>query len=420
LARQDDRARRRDRHDRVAGVDRDARPRLEESEARDIAARLYTLRDAPQVAPGSAMTLRSLAVLVLLTGCRTTAPAAAPRAAPPSAPSAVAASVPPARATFVYVSNEGSNDVTVIDAAIDEVVATIPVGKRPRGLRVSPDGRWLYVALSGSPRAPPGVDESTLPPADRAADGIGVVDVQARRLVRVLASGQDPESFDLALDGTRLYVSNEETATASVVDVALGEVVATVPVGDEPEGVRTSPDGRFVYVTSEGDDLVTVIDTTTNRPIAAIPTARRPRAVEFTLDGTLAFVTCELGAAVTVVDARGHRAIGAIPLGEGALPMGAALSPDGATLNVTTGRARAVAFLDVASRVVRRTVEDVGKRPWGIAVTPDGRKLFVANGPSNDVAVVDAVSGAVLKRIPAGELPWGVAIAPSPGGAPRP
>ena len=74
----------------------------------------------------------------------------------------------------------------------------------------------LLVALSGSPIAGPGVDESKLPPADRAADGIGVVDLATRKVVRTLTSGQDPEAFDLSPDGKTLYVSNEETAEMSV------------------------------------------------------------------------------------------------------------------------------------------------------------------------------------------------------------
>src|SRR6185369_15296026 len=51
----------------------------------------------------------------------------------------------PAAAPRLYVSNEVSNDVSVVDTATDAVVATIPVGNRPRGLRGSPDGRLLYV-----------------------------------------------------------------------------------------------------------------------------------------------------------------------------------------------------------------------------------------------------------------------------------
>src|ERR1700690_3693318 len=67
-----------------------------------------------------------------------------------------------------YVTNEGSGDLTVIDGGTQSVVATLPLGKRPRGIAAAADGRHLYVAVSGSPLAGPGVDESSLPPADKA------------------------------------------------------------------------------------------------------------------------------------------------------------------------------------------------------------------------------------------------------------
>src|SRR5271163_3155026 len=112
----------------------------------------------------------------------------------------------------IYVTNETSGDLSVIDSSTLEVVATIPLGKRPRGIHASPDGRTIYVALSGSPPAPPGVDESTLPPPDHSADGIGVIDVATNKLVRMLKAGSDPENFDVARDGKTIYVSNEDAS----------------------------------------------------------------------------------------------------------------------------------------------------------------------------------------------------------------
>ena len=67
---------------------------------------------------------------------------------------------------LVYISNEMGGTVSVVDPAARQVVSTISVGKRPRGIRASRDGRSVFVALSGSPVAGPGVDESTLPPPD--------------------------------------------------------------------------------------------------------------------------------------------------------------------------------------------------------------------------------------------------------------
>jgi YVTN family beta-propeller protein len=311
------------------------------------------------------------------------------------------------------VSNEADGTVSVIDTSVQRVISTIPVGKRPRGLRVSRDGHRLYVALSGSPRGGPGVDESTLPPPDRTADGIGVIDLDQLKLVKTIASGQDPESFDLVGDG-QLVVSNEETAEVSIVDLGTGTVRARVPVGREPEGVTTDPSGALVYVTSETDNKVTVVDPRAAKAVATIETGARPRGIVFSRDGARAFVSDESDATVTVIDTRSKSAIGRVQLpatgtGVPPRPMGLALSADGHRLYVTTGRAGSVAVLDADTRAIVRVIPAVGARPWGIAVGPSG-DLYTANGPSNDVSVIDPDSGRVVSRLQVGGLPWGVAI----------
>ena len=209
-------------------------------------------------------------------------------------------------------------------------ISRIPVGKRPRGIRVSPDGKNLLVALSGSPIAGPGVDESKLPPADRAADGIGVVDLATGKLVRTLNSGQDPEAFDLSPDGKTMYVSNEETAEMSVLDMSSGEIRDRVKVGGEPEGVTVRPDGREVYVTCEADNEVFAVDTTTLKVVGRMKTAARPRAVVFTKDGSTAFVTDETAATVSVIDTAKHVSRGFDRPSEGKGPDGAAADGSGA------------------------------------------------------------------------------------------
>jgi YVTN family beta-propeller protein len=47
-----------------------------------------------------------------------------------------------------------------------------------------------------------------------------------------------------------------------------------------------------------------------------------------------------------------------------------------------------------------------------MAFTPDGKYLLTTNGLSNDVSVIDVASLSVIKSIPVGRLPWGVAVAP--------
>lgn len=322
---------------------------------------------------------------------------------------------PSRKSPLLYVSNEISGDITVVDTGADAVVATIRVGKRPRGLRLSPDGRTLYVAVSGSPRMPPGSDESKAPPADRSADGLAVIDIGRRELARILPSGQDPESFDITPDGRLIYVSNEETARASVVETATGRILHAIEVGEEPEGVTITPDGRSVWVTSEADGVVAVLEVGSEAVAARLPVGARPRSVAFTPDGAIAVVSAENDGAVTLADAGARQVLATVklPRGKGTTPprpMGVVISPDGKLAYVSNGRASSVSVIDLAARALVRTYDDIGARPWGIALSPDGKKLYTANGPSNDVSVVDAASGRVLKRIPTGEGPWGLAL----------
>src|SRR6476660_115123 len=245
-------------------------------------------------------------LLALFTGC----------SSPPPVKQAEKAAPAESTAPRIYVTNEVSGDMTIIDAGTLNVIATIPLGKRPRGIHASPDGKTIYVALSGSPIAGPGVDESKLPPPDKSADGIGVFDVRQNKLVRLIQSGSDPENFDLNKDGSQIFVSNEDDSKASMVDTAAGKVVKTFPLGEEPEGVRVSPDGRSVYITSEDTGTVSVLNVAAGRIDKSFKVGRRPRNVVFMPDGSRAYVNAENDGTFVLVDTAKQEVAQTITLGE--------------------------------------------------------------------------------------------------------
>src|SRR5688572_9543933 len=191
------------------------------------------------------MRTNNLLLALLTVACSTERPSLGGRAYTAGGSTATA---PLPSGELAYVTNEDSQELTVIDTRTDSVVATIPVGTRPRGVRVSPDGKTVFVALSGSPKCPPTMpdEECEKLKSDKTKDGIAAVDVASRKVTRVLPGGSDPETFDISKDGSTLFVSNEDADSATIVDAASGKIRMTVPVGREPEGVRLQPDGAVV------------------------------------------------------------------------------------------------------------------------------------------------------------------------------
>src|SRR5438270_2564566 len=235
---------------------------------------------------------------------------------------------------LVFVSNERSGDVTVIDGTTDGVVANFAVGKRPRGIHATPDGQRVFVTLSGSPRMAPGVDENRAL-GDKTADGLGVIDSAARKLIDRWHVGSDPEQFAISKDGKFAFIANEDDASALIVDLGSGQSRGKVKVSAEPEGVGVNPANGEVYVTCEEKSEVFAIAPDQQRVLAKIETGGRPRSVAFSSDGSRAFVACESGGNVAVIDTASHKIISNIQLAQDSLPIGMVISLDGKELYVS-------------------------------------------------------------------------------------
>ena len=321
---------------------------------------------------------------------------------------------PAAQATRAFVSNEDDGTVTVVDMQRQTALATLPVGKRPRGLALSHDGTRLYVALSGLPKCPPPMTDEDCArlPRDRQADGIAVIDTVTLRPLTVLRGVSDPERVEVSRDDRTLYITEEDAARLAVLDVGRASVRATVAVGREPEGVRASADGRWVLVTSEEDNTLAIVDAHTLARLSSVSVGKRPRDVAISPDGRTAYVSGEGDASVyRVALPTGAPAARLLELRSEARPMGVALDAGRGRLYVSTGRGGSVAVISVADGKLVTEIA-VGARPWGIGLTEHGARLVTANGPSGDATIVDTESLRVIGKVATGRGPWGVVAEP--------
>jgi len=95
---------------------------------------------------------------------------------------------------MVYVSNYGSNSVSVIDGHTNRVTGTIGVGAHPADIGVVPSSDTIYVADAGN-----GKSRGT----------VSVIDGHTDRVVGSVGVGYEPFSIGVnTLSGT-VYVGNQ-------------------------------------------------------------------------------------------------------------------------------------------------------------------------------------------------------------------
>ena len=253
---------------------------------------------------------------------------------------------------FVYVANQASGKVTVIDAATDSVVATVDftamgfsAHPKPHHIVVEPDGSYWYVSLVG---------DNAVVKLDRANHVVAKAETVTPGLLAL-----DPKS-DL-LYATRSMSAVNAPARIAVIhrkSMAVEEVEVLVP---RPHGLVVAPDGQRAYIASLGANQIAVYD------------ARRGQ--------------------VGIVDVPGGDTSQVI--------VGLAVSPDGKTMVATaqlTGKLLVFDLVDPAKPKLTQRVA-TGEWPWLVTFTPDGSEVWVPNQRSNNVTVIDARRWNVITTI---------------------
>ncbi len=253
---------------------------------------------------------------------------------------------------FVYVANQASGKVTVIDAAADSVVAVVDfttlgfsAHPKPHHIVVEPDGSYWYVSLVGD-NAVVKLDRANhiVARAETVTPGLLALDPKSDKLYAT-------RSMSAVNAPARIAVINRKTMTPEEVEVL-------VP---RPHGLAVAPDGAHAYVASLGANQIAVYD------------AKREH--------------------VGIVDVPGGDTSQVI--------VQLAVSPDGRTLVATAQLTDRLLVFDLADPAKPKLVQKVptGDWPWLVSFTPDGGEVWLPNQRSNDVTVIDAKHWSVLTTV---------------------
>ena len=268
----------------------------------------------------------------------------------------------------VYVTNDGSNNVSVVSGSTNKVVATTPVGNSPGGAAFDPVNGDIYVADVGS-------------------GAVSVVSESTNKVVATISVGSSP--VETAFDSANgdVYVTNDGSNNVSVVSGLTNKVVATISVGRSPQGVVFDSTNGDIYVTNWGSDAVSVVSGSTNTVIATIPfpLGSHPYGAAFDSANGDAYVSNSNN--VSVVSGSTNTVVATIPLPSKSGPTDMAFDAANGNIYVANEVSNTVGVVSGATNTVVATIP-VGTFPVDAAFDSANGFVYVTNGGSGSVSII--------------------------------
>ncbi len=300
----------------------------------------------------------------------------------------------------VYVPNEGSGDVVVIDPRTFRIIGRFAVGRSPEHVTPDWDLRRLYVN-------------------DMLSNALTVIDERTGRPTRTIPV-PTPYNLYFTPDGTKAIVVEDSRYPSQRYENGLRFydrrtwkfltfVSVPFPGADH---LDFTADGRYLFMSCEYSGEVVRVDTRTMRAAGNIYVGGLPIDVRLAPAGNAFFVANQGSNGVSIVDPVAMKVTGFIPTGRGA--HGIALSRTTTRLYVSNRLAGTISVISIATRRVVATWR-VGGTPDMMTLSPDGVQLWISNRYSGTVTVVDTRSGRVLAIIGTGVGPHGLSYWPQPG-----
>jgi YVTN family beta-propeller protein len=292
--------------------------------------------------------------------------------------------VPAGYREFAYVSNGGSNTVSVLDLVYLRPDRTLQVGAQPTGLAVNPTRNEVYVVNSGIP----------------SGDGsVTVINTDLNRIEATIAVHKLPYFISVDAAGHRAYVANSGSNTVSVIDLDLRREIAVAGTGEQPGLARISPDMRSLVVTNRGSGSVSIFaiapyEVATNHTLPGLPAKPKPLSVDPAPHLRAAFSGCP-GATDAVILPDSSKAFIACSARNQVMAISLAAAPGTwqAKQDPSLLTDHMLAFMDV------------GSQPVQLALKPDGGEIFVSNFGSGSFSEIDTQTNEVGGTYPIGSKP---------------
>jgi YVTN family beta-propeller protein len=325
----------------------------------------------------------------------------------------------------LYITNFSSEDVHVIDLNQEQTIAKIKAGSGPTAMAVSPNLEKVYVANFWS---------GTVSVINTASN-------EVTHTIQIPCDCAKSGPFGLALtpDGLKLYVSNLSDGSIRVIDTATNTVTGKITDAYDwaLRYLAISTDGEYLWAAGTGEGRLTVIRTSDDQVVTRIEGIAAARHLAFAPDGTRVYVTSDKYSRLYVLDAKEFKVMKVIRFKPGSITITVDICRDGKFAAVSNFHGKpSIVDIDPKSPTYHRIVKEIppmSNYQYCIAVAPDGRFAYLTNqsdrGRSpNSLNVIDLrpdspTTNTIIKSLPLGTEPWGIAIVkqapPQPAAMPR-
>jgi len=295
------------------------------------------------------------------------------------------ADIPPP-GSLVFVSNEGSDNLSVVNRFSRRVVDVIKVGLAPRGLVYSPFSQQLFVANSGD-------------------NSIDVIDVPTRQPLRTvpLVFGDTPSRLELSPDERLLYVLNYGSSSLAVFDTQSFQEVGRYSLGSSPVGIATNRLSGYVYVTNRLSDNVNVYEPVNQSVTTTYAAGTSPTELILNSRAGSLYVCHDGQRTLTVLNARTGEQTGTMNLCSEAT--GLAYNQTSNQLYVASGRCSEIGVFKPENELNVGTVR-LPDKPGLITIDPENRQLFAVLPEADALAVVNIITREMTAVIDTGHRPY--------------
>jgi DNA-binding beta-propeller fold protein YncE len=301
-----------------------------------------------------------------------------------------------AGAGVLVIAYNGEGRAALVDADSYRILTTLPTGPGPHEIRVSRDGRYAYVAISGGG------------PDGARGNSVTVLDLKRRRVKANLDLGSytSPHDVRVSRDGRRIWVVCAPAQTVLELDSGSGKILKTYKTNQAGSWfLEITPDERKIYTPNLEGKSVSVIDRASGAT-KVIPFEAEVYGIDITPDGREVWVS---GPGLAVIDTARDEVIARLKTAEPSAGR-IRLTPDGRRAVVGPDTSNKVSVFDVRNR--RLALEIVtGASHKVITVSGDGRRAFLTNPDEDSVTVIDIVAGRQLTTFRTGKKPDGIAWA---------